>query len=147
PITFNRDITQFASTLSPAMMQVGNIASSDLNLVFNNVLKNTDSGTISILLSDLIYSIQGANTAELLSYQKSQTKDAFLSKAKSGDDLQTAIVQLFSNFSGVYWDKNNVKTVLNNVQRPYYLSITGAAERMVDFNNKIDLLKIDGYSN
>jgi len=147
PISFDRDITQFASTLSPASMKVGNTASSDLNLVFNKVLENTEPGSISILLSDLIYSIQGSNTEELLNYQKSQTKDAFLTKAKAGNELQTSIVQLTSNFNGTYWNKNNGKTVLDNQQRPYYLSITGDADRVVDFNKKIDLRKVKGYEN
>jgi len=147
PITLDRDITQFASTLNPARMRVGNTASSDLNLIFNKVLEKTEPVTLSILVSDLIYSIQGSNTEELLNYQKSQTKDAFLSKAKQGDELQTSLVQLTSNFNGIYWDKNNSKTILDNKTRPYYITVTGDADRVADFTNKIDLLKLKGYAN
>src|SRR5690606_13341428 len=138
-IEFDRDITQFAASLTPESMRVGNTASSDLNLIFNTILQNTGPGTVSILFSDLIYSIQGSNTEQLLNYQKSQTKDAFLSKARSGDKLQTAIVQLSSTFNGTYWDKNNEKTLLRNAGRPWYMTITGEADRVADFNRKIDV--------
>jgi len=147
PITFERDITQFAASLSPETMRVGNTASSDLNLIFNTILQNTGPGTVSILFSDLIYSIQGSNTEQLLNYQKSQTKDAFLSKARSGDKLQTGIVQLSSTFNGTYWDKNNEKTLLRNAARPWYMTITGEADRVADFNRKIDVQRVAGFKN
>jgi hypothetical protein len=147
PVKFDRDITQFAASLSPETMRVGNTASSDLNLIFNTILQNTDAGTVSILFSDLIYSIQGSNTEQLLNYQKSQTKDAFLSKARQGDNLQTAIVQLSSSFNGTYWDKNNATTPLRNVERPWYMTVTGEAERVADFNRKIDVEKMAGFEN
>lgn len=147
PIEFDRDITQFAASLTPETMRVGNTASSDLNLIFNTILQNTGPGTVSILFSDLIYSIQGSNTEQLLNYQKSQTKDAFLSRARSGDKLQTAIVQLSSTFNGTYWDKNNVKTPLRNAGRPWYMTITGEAERVADFNRKIDVQRVAGFEN
>ena len=41
PIEFDRDITQFAASLTPETMRVGNTASSDLNLIFNKTQKRT----------------------------------------------------------------------------------------------------------
>lgn len=146
PITELSELTQFASWLNPTNMKVGNTASSDLNLVFKEVLEKTDDQTLSLLFSDLIFSIQGSNTEELLNYQKSQTKDAFLSKSKSGTELQTAIIQYRSTFNGTYWDKNNQRTQLNGTDRPYYLAITGEAERVLDLNEHIDL-KVKGFVN
>lgn len=140
------DLTRFASWLNPTTMKVGNTASSDLNLVFKKVLEKTDDQTLSLLFSDLIYSIQGSNTEELLGYQKSQTKDAFLSKSKSGSELQTSIIQYRSTFNGTYWDKNNQRTELKGASRPYYLTITGEADRVLDLNENIDL-KVAGFVN
>ncbi|WP_118195594.1 hypothetical protein [Albibacterium indicum] len=146
PIEGVSDLTKFASWLSPATMKVGNTASSDLNLVFKEVLENTDNQTLSLLFSDLIYSIQGSNTEELLNYQKSQTKDAFLSKSKSGVELQTSIIQYNSSFNGGYWDKNNQRVELKGAKRPYYLTVTGEADRVLDLNKNINL-KVKGFVN
>lgn len=147
PIPVQGDITQFAQHLTPQSIRVGNTASSDLNHIFNQILEKTDRHTISLLLSDCIYSIQGENTAELLNFQKSQTRDAYLSKSKEGLEPVTALVKLSSAFYGTYWDKNNQTTYLAGQSRPYYLSITGSADRMADFHQNIPLNKetLEGY--
>lgn len=141
------DITQVPYQLSPKSIAVGNTGSSDLNHIFNQILKQTDTHTISILLSDAIYSIQGSDTETLLNFQKSKTKDAFLSSSKRGFQPVTTIVKLSSIFWGNYWDKNNKKTMLRDKPRPYYLCITGSAERMQDFNDNIPLEsgKVQGF--
>ena len=135
------DITQIPYKLSPKSIAIGDTGSSDLNQIFNQILEKTDTHTISILLSDAIYSIQGSDTEALLNFQKSKTKDAFLSSSKRGFDPVTTIVQLQSVFWGNYWDKNNNKTMLRDAIRPYYLCITGPADRMQDFNANIPLEK------
>jgi hypothetical protein len=100
-------------------------------------------------LSDCIYSIQGSKTEDLLSDQKSLTKDAFLTKFKSKEKLATSIVKLTSKFNGTYYDKNNKKTQLSGQLRPYYITIMATDKAMINFNENIKLVKgkVEGFEN
>ena len=146
PTHIATDLANFASALNTKSFKVGDTGSSNLNSVFKQVLDKTSKDTMSILVSDCIYSIKGDKTQELLSNQKSLTKDAFLSKSKS-EKLATTIVKLSSKFNGFYWDMNNKKTMLSNKQRPYYIAIIASEPAMQHFNKRIELneSKVDGF--
>lgn len=125
-------------------------SSSNLNNVFKQILDKTDRKTISILFSDCIYSIKGKDAEELLSDEKSLTKDAFLSRWRVDSlGLATTIVKMMSKFSGTYYDKNNVKTTLTGQKRPYYICVISSKNVIDDFNSKIPLekRKIEGFDN
>jgi hypothetical protein len=114
------------------------------------ILDRTNRGTISILLSDCIYSISGQNAANLLSNEKSLTTNAFLSRwRKDTLQLATTIVKMTSEFTGNYYNMNNQRTYLNGVTRPYYICIIGNNDVMLDFNRRIPLErgKIEGFNN
>lgn len=70
PINIDTDLTGFASALNAKSFKVGAVASSNLNNVFKQVLSKTSKDTVSILISDCIYSIKGNKTEDLLSDQK-----------------------------------------------------------------------------
>ncbi|KAA6325629.1 hypothetical protein EZS27_025175 [termite gut metagenome] len=144
PTAIKTDLADFARNIN-AEWKVGNRASSNLNNVFKQILGKTGKNTISILFSDCIYSIKGGKTIDLLSDEKSLTKDAFLSKSKTGGiGLSTTIVKMKSRFTGTYYDKNNAKTYLTNEDRPYYISVIGDKNAILDFNSKIRVEKMQG---
>jgi len=149
PTNIDTDLAGFASALNAKSFKVGAVASSNLNNVFKQVLAKTAKDTISILISDCIYSIKGNKTEDLLSDQKSLTKDAFLTKSKEGINLTTTVVKLISKFNGNYWDKNEKATNLKDEVRPYYISIIGSENVMNYFNSKINFSKkqVAGYEN
>lgn len=146
-----KDLVEFTQNINQVWRDSkDNRSSSNLNNVYNMILEKTDSSTISILFSDCIYSIKGEDAEELLADEKSLTKDAFLSRWRK-DQLQlaTSIVKMNSSFNGIYYDKNNKKTQLNNKLRPYYITIIGNNALMSDFYNKIpfDKENIEGFDN
>lgn len=147
PTSIEGDLVSFSSSLNAKTFKVGNTASSNLNTVFKMILDRTSNNTISVLLSDCIYSIKGSNTEDLLSDQKSLTKDAFQSKFKNGEKLNTTIVKLQSTFNGLYYNKFDKPTLLKKQLRPYYITIIGTDTAMQDFNSKIELTKnkVDGF--
>jgi len=149
PTNIDTDLAGFASALNTKSFKVGATASSNLNSVFKQILARTSKDTISILISDCIYSIKGNKTEDLLSDQKSLTKDAFLTKSKEKLQLTTTVVKLNSKFNGNYWDKNEKATFLNNEIRPYYISIIGSESGMNYFNSKIVFSEkeVAGYEN
>jgi hypothetical protein len=149
PTQIHGDIVTFSKTLNTKSFKIGNTFSSNLNNIFNQILNKTTSNTISILLSDCIYSIQGSKTEDLLSDQKSLTKDAFLTKFKSKERLATSIVKLTSEFNGTYYDKDNKKTQLSGQLRPYYITVMATDKAMTSFNENIKLVKgkVEGFEN
>lgn len=149
PTNIHGDIVNFSKSLNAKTFKVGDTFSSNLNNIFNQILTKTSKNTISILLSDCIYSIVGSKTEDLLSDQKSLTKDAFLTKFKNKEPLSTTIVKLNSQFNGTYYDKVNKKTELKNTLRPYYMTIMGSEKVMTQFNSNIELSKnkVEGFEN
>ena len=147
PTNIDNDLAGFAGALNAKSFRVGETASSNLNNVFKQVLDKTSKDTLSILVSDCIYSIKGGKTEDLLSDQKSLTKDAFLTKSKEKLNLTTSITKLSSQFNGNYWDKNDKATMLSNKQRPYYIIAMGGKRAMNHFNAKIPFSKdkVAGY--
>lgn len=134
----------------------GNGASTNLNSIIAMILNRTDENTISILLSDNIYSISGSQTAPvLLSECKNKTLQAFLGKSKElnmqhQQSLSTTIIQLYSQFSGNYWDYKHPTGKASqqlNCKRPYYMCVIGINDLISDFNNKFNVNEMNGYKN
>lgn len=149
PTNIQIDTENFSKSINAKSFKVGDTFSSNLNNIFKQILTKTSKNTISILLSDCIYSIQGSKTEDLLSDQKSLTKSAFLTKFKNKEPLATTIVKLNSSFNGTYYDKDNRKTQLKNTLRPYYMTIMGSEKAMTKFNSNIELSKnkVEGFEN
>jgi len=137
----------YITNLNPSIFSVGDVFKSDLNNIFKQILEKTTENTISILVSDCIYSVKG--NADDLTVCKTGTKDAFLTKSKNSYPVTTAIVKLNSNFNGIYYDMNSKKTKLNKQQRPYYMVIMGSETGLKDFNSKVTFSeeKMNGYQN
>lgn len=156
--TTNATLLNFAQKmLSPAEFKSnGNGASTNLNSIIRMILDATDEKTISILLSDNIYSISGSQTAPvLLSECKNKTLQAFLGKSKElnmqhQQSLSTTIIQLYSQFNGNYWDYKHPTGRASqqlNCKRPYYMCVIGVNDLVSDFNNKFDVNEMNGYKN
>lgn len=128
---------------------VGNTQSTELNEIMENALKYVDENSISIVISDCIYSVSGTGTSEtLLGIAGTQTMDKFLDKTKNIIHLATSIIQLTSNFNGNYYDymhPNNGFTI--NCERPYYMIVLGTHKNVIDYVNNIDVTKMDGFKN
>lgn len=130
------DITDFADKLSPNSIKIGHTGSSNLNEIFQNITSKSEENTISILLSDFIYSIKGKNTVALLGQQKALTRNVFLTASKNNQNLTTNIYQYLSDFDGFYYDFNDKPHKWKDL-RPYYIAIIGNQPRVASFTDKI----------
>lgn len=113
----------------------------NLNNIFKTILDSTQNNTLSILVSDCIYSIGDGSTVNLLNQEKNTTYDAFLTKFKrSNDHLATMIVKLTSEFDGRYFpytgDCNNFYF---KGELPYYICVISNQKLMKQFNENIIL--------
>ena len=124
----------------------------NLNNIFKTILDSTPDNTISILISDCIYSIGNGSTVNLLNQEKNTTKDAFLTRFKKQENKHyaTMIVKMMSEFNGEYFpytgDANHFRF---NGELPYYICVIADQSLMKQFNENI-ILKQDtnhGFKN
>ncbi|KJF44269.1 hypothetical protein [Draconibacterium sediminis] len=129
-IPIGNSLNDLGSTLTVKGMNVGNVLTSDINLMLNEALEKAKKGEIAVLISDGIYSIPGDPTSILASLQSlsMQTRNNFV-KALQDADLITYMVKLNSNFDGRYYPACGGVNVINQ-KRPYYVWIIGHANQM-----------------
>lgn len=143
------EVDGFIESLEPGSKpyRVGNMRVSRLNEIFKIILSKTDKQTISILISDCIYSLgRGRDTESALQFQKSLTKGEFLEKSKEFD-ISTIILKMTSNFTGNYYNKDNESEYIKNKKRPYYLFFIGSKKQIEGIRKHIDLSKLKGLEN
>ena len=142
------DVKDFADKLSPYSIKIGQTGSSDLNDIFRQITSEIEDNSISILISDFIYSIKKGNTVNLLGEQQALTKDVFLTADKKGQKLTTNVYQYSSDYEGKYYDFNDDGKPFKG-QRPYYLAVIGEQGNIKQFTDQIGpkFPKYKGYSN
>lgn len=139
PTGLSKDITQFSRQLSPSSLHVGDTGSSNINNIFNMILNKTDDNTVSVLVSDCVYSINGNDAGGLLAHEKNLTQGAFMGAIKKrNNDLATIVLQCSSNFDGYYYDMND-KPILYHGRRPFYMIFVGKTAYIKDLYAKIEL--------
>lgn len=145
PLTIYGDIEYFPKTLS----NIGDKDSgdSDINEIFRQILENTSSASISILVSDCVYSVgrdvKNNDVDGALKIQKSLTEGVFRNVIND-KGLSVIFTQLVSDFNGTYYTKDNYKIPLNGQHIPYYITVIGSETDLPKF----DFVEgLDGYQN
>lgn len=124
-----------------------------LNNIFKAILERTNDETVSILISDCIYSIgKNGNTIDLLDHEKNTTIDAFLTRSKRGNrTLSTSIYRMLSAFNGKYYPYTGDKdSFYYRGDLPYYICVFANNDVMNDFCSKVtisDKKVYNGYKN
>jgi hypothetical protein len=137
------EIVDFIEKLEPTTFRgkVGDRSHSDLQNVFKQVLNKTTPNTVSVIVSDCIFSPGKSRDAQnYLVTQQIGFKTAFDKKLDSFD-FSTLIMQFTSKFTGYYYDKTDNPTFVNGQQRPFYITILGAPEFLDQFLTQIKLEK------
>jgi len=124
--------------INTAAFTRGNVKSSNLDGVFKTVLDQTKNNTISILVSDCIYSIEKGDATELLKRQALLTQRTFENKVNKANELATLVIKLDSDFAGTYYDKRDRAHEKVAIKRPYYIIIMGDDASVAYFKSKID---------
>ena len=142
------DIQDFIEKLEPSVFKQrgGDRSVSDLKNILNTVLKTVDNKNAAVLISDFVFSPGKQADAQDLDNQGVGIRFDFREKLKEFD-LSAIIIQLQSNFDGLYYDKTD-KPVSFKGKRPYYVWIFGSTEQISSILNKKILDNIKGrYSN
>lgn len=122
----SNDLNKYITTLTPSSFETnGNIATTDIGLIFSKILSMTDPNTISILISDCIISPgRNINTKAYLNGQMTDIRNAIVGYINQYGDLACLVYQFDSEFNGNYFDYENNKRSINQ-HRPFYIWIFG----------------------
>ncbi len=124
-------------------------ASSELNDILKNIIATAQTGKVSVLVSDCIYSLDKANTANQLDGLKYSTKTLFQGVSS---DLDVLVWQLAGDYNGTYYDYLNGKHPYKGT-RPYYMVFIAKRGHInaILFDNKYAALRntesLRGYKN
>lgn len=140
------DVQDFIDKLEPNTFRSrgGNRSTTDLSNIIGDILDSHGRDTVSILVSDFVFSPgSGVNADEYLLNQQIGIKNHFALKQKSNPNLAMMIYQLSSKFEGRYYDRNNTPYNINH-QRPFYMLIIGDSYNLIKLSDEISKDKIKG---
>ncbi len=131
---------------------VGEKGYTDFKQIFDHILNRTTDDQVSILVTDLIYSVrdmQGVNPQRVFSEIEGMTNAVFKSEVKRKSLL---VVRMSGSYNGPYYSyDNSVKTYAG--QRPYYIIIVASNANMKRLTQDpalrtfADVERMRGYDN
>jgi hypothetical protein len=152
---FGTDLASFLKPVSDVnYMKVGDPSTSDLNLIFENILEKSGNGNISILISDGIYSVKGTGLISKLKTQSTLTRNKFVKRLKV-ENLTTFLIKYESKFKGNYYPAKGGLIKIDQ-DRPYYVWVIGESDLIKEkfkegyFQNQpgfvdiVKFIKLDG---
>jgi hypothetical protein len=144
-----KTLSTFVNDLTPTGIKVGDQTTSNINYMFEEAIKATSNGSVSILVSDGIYSLPTLNTTQevitALDAAKLETRNTLINVIQKRN-LMTVVIKLSSNFNGTYYKADHSNIALNN-QRPYYMWIFGSPELVEKAMKAIEVENLPGYKN
>jgi hypothetical protein len=160
PASEIKELTDFARALEPTQSSPynkGDRSESILNDVIKSIIDSTSENSISILISDCIYSLEPTkDTKGSLGYQQNGTMEVFLNKIRNNSNLNftTCIYKMISDYEGNYFPydydprkKNSISLYDIQAKRPYYIWVIGESARVSDFNKRINFNSFKGFQN
>lgn len=145
-IPYGSDISDFIEKLDPNSFRVrgGNRGTSDISNVLDSILSNTEENTISMLVSDCIFSPgKGKDADQYLINQQIGIKTNFAKYLWRNANSAICVYQLSSQFDGYYYNREDAKKKIND-RRPFYIWIIGDKKQVTELSTKIPVSKIKG---
>lgn len=141
-IPYYGNLESYIKDLTPSSFAAagGDRNNTDLRNIFQAILKEHETNTISILVSDCILDI-AQNSTDYFGNCQVSLKNTFNEALNRIPSLGVEIVKLESNFSG-YWFCGQNKQKLSNVKRPYYIWILGDANVLAKLNRSVPIAGI-----
>lgn len=139
-------ISDFINKLNPSSFRVagGNTATTDMADIFKLILENTADDTVSIFISDCIFSPGSVSSPEAyLTNQQIGIKESFAKYCVDHPNFGVMVYQLSSNFNGNYYDYKNRPHKYNG-ERPYYIWVMGNIYYLMYLKDRIPNAKFQG---
>lgn len=143
-IPFNGDLNSYIKELTPQAFAKagGNRSSTDLRQIIDTIVKNNNTKTISVFVSDCILDIP-QNAIDFLDNCQVSIKNTFNEALSSNPNLGVEIMKLESKFDG-YWFCGHNKEFLKDTKRPYYIWVIGDQRVLAKLNENVPVEDIIG---
>lgn len=126
----NDVLRDFIEKLEPNDFKIngGNLSTSDISEVIKSVLDRSSSNTVSILVTDGIFSPgKGKDAEQYLVNQQIGIKNSFSNYLNSQVDCGVIVYQLSSKFDGLFYNKFDQKQNIKST-RPFYIYLIGKTQ-------------------
>lgn len=101
------------------------LGDTDIANIFALTLSNMQENEVAILVSDCIISPgRGQEATDVLNQQRIELARIFTETLRSSP-LSTLVLQLFSDYTGTYWDFQHNTTTLAGQERPWFIWVFG----------------------
>ena len=138
-IPYGNNIKDFIDKLEPSTFKNrgGNRGETDIDSLLKMILDKTNDNTVSILVSDCVFSPgKGKNASEYLVNQQIGIKTNVAEHIKRYPGTAFVIYRLNSQFNGAYYNCYNEKTQIND-RRPFFIWLIGNVDRIKILSKKI----------
>lgn len=132
---------------------LGDPSYTDFGSIFNELLNKTDKNTLSILVTDMIYSTKdmaGVNPERVFAEAGGMINHVFRNSVRSKSIL---ILKMNASYNGPYYAYNSTASKNYNGSRPYYIVLVGENKLMrqiarnADFSTFREFAHLKGYEN
>lgn len=146
-----KDVKKFKDLLTPSSFSTiskGRTSETDLNELINKCLEVVDDRSLSVFISDCIYS-PGNLKPDVVGYCREQKYGIYMSFAKKirdrNTDVAVIVLQVSGGFKGTYYGMNDKEISFNNtIERPFYVWFIGTKLQIEKIIESNILEQIDG---
>lgn len=137
-VRYNKSVSEFSREI--ATTSIAPQKSSQLHRIIDQISSETGKGNISVLVSDCILSFPDSDIKRNVDINQIQANlalkgDIYNTFSKLKKKHYSASVYAFtSEFFGIYYDYQNVKTRLWGENRPFYIWLIGESDLVTQFN-------------
>jgi len=145
-IPYGKSSGDFFAKLTPATFRErgGNRGETDISTVLKNILDKMDERTVSIFVSDCIFSPgKGEDADRYLESQRVVIGTNISRFIQNYPGTAVTIYRLNSQFNGCYYNRNNECTKIND-RLPYFIWLIGDVDYITALQEKIPHGSFDG---
>ncbi len=131
---------------------IGEKGYTDFQAIFDQLLNKTDDGTVSILVTDMIYStkqMEGVNPQRVFAEVQQMINSVFKQSVKNRSLL---MVRMMGSYNGPYYAYDNSVKQYNG-RRPYYIIMVGSNDAIAQLSQDpqlrtfAEMERLRGYDN
>ncbi len=144
------DLSKFILELEPSTFRSkgGMHSTTDISKLCEMVFKSTNESTVSLLVSDFIFSPGKNDAGSYLVNQQIAIKSHVANHLKANPNHGLAVLQLSSQFDGYFYDRKDTPIKYRG-ERPYYMWLVGDKSYIKSLTQKdcLRAIKGDGVKN
>ena len=140
------DVDPFINSLTSngLLSSAGNKATTDIAALIAEILPRTNGSTLSIFISDCIFSPGSVSNPEAyLENQKIAIRNAVKEYIDANTFVGCSVYQIYSQFKGPYFDFKNRRSLIN-MQRPFFIWVFGSPVHIATIKSKVPDSKFMG---